>query len=186
MNRGPGSREKWGSGSSNTACPTENIIALLWHYNGRGSIWNHQPHDCLLNLLFRRTSKKIQSSASLAFVWGSHRGPVNSPHKWPVTQKMFPFDDVIMWCAFFSCDHIMRSYWFHSIDLSYLFIHIHHGNFTGTRTISYSQRSFPDEYRRKNWPASNDSKIWYSENWVNISWDELYGSPNVDKCLLVD
>ena len=25
-----------------------------------------------------------------------HRGPVNSPHKWPVTRKMFPFDDVIM------------------------------------------------------------------------------------------
>ena len=37
-----------------------------------------------------------QSSASLAFVWGIHRGPVNSPHKWPVTRKMFPFDDVIM------------------------------------------------------------------------------------------
>ena len=34
---------------------------------------------------------KHQSSASLAFV-----SPVNSPHKWPVTRKMFPFDDVIM------------------------------------------------------------------------------------------
>ena len=39
---------------------------------------------------------KHQSSASLAFVWGIHRGPVNSPQKWPVTRKMFPFDDVIM------------------------------------------------------------------------------------------
>ena len=39
---------------------------------------------------------KHQSCASLAFVWGIHRGPVNSPHKWPVTRKMFPFDDVIM------------------------------------------------------------------------------------------
>ena len=37
---------------------------------------------------------KHQSSASLAFVQGIH--PVNSPHKWPVTRKMFPFDDVIM------------------------------------------------------------------------------------------
>ena len=27
---------------------------------------------------------------------GIHRGPVNSPHKWPATRKMFPFDDVIM------------------------------------------------------------------------------------------
>ena len=39
--------------------------------------------------------RKHQSSASLAFVWGIHRGPVNSPHKWPVTRKMFPFHDVI-------------------------------------------------------------------------------------------
>ena len=39
--------------------------------------------------------RKHQSSASLAFVRGIHRGPVNSPHKWPVTRKMFPFDDVI-------------------------------------------------------------------------------------------
>ena len=37
-----------------------------------------------------------QSSASLAFVRGIHRWPVNSPHKWLVTRKMFPFDDVIM------------------------------------------------------------------------------------------
>ena len=40
--------------------------------------------------------RKHQSSASLAFVRGIQRGPVNSPHKWPVTRKMFPFDDVIM------------------------------------------------------------------------------------------
>ena len=40
--------------------------------------------------------RKHQSSASLAFVRGIHRGPVNSPHKWPVTRKMFPFDDLIM------------------------------------------------------------------------------------------
>ena len=39
---------------------------------------------------------KDQSSASLAFVWGIHRGPANSPHKWSVTREMFPFDDVIM------------------------------------------------------------------------------------------
>ena len=40
--------------------------------------------------------RKHQSSASLAIVRGIHRGPVNSPHKWPVTRIIFPFDDVIM------------------------------------------------------------------------------------------
>ena len=41
--------------------------------------------------------RKHQSSASLAFVRGIHRWPVNSPHKGPMTRKMFPFNDVIMW-----------------------------------------------------------------------------------------
>ena len=40
--------------------------------------------------------RKHQSSALLAFVRGIHRRAVNSPHKGPVTRKMFPFDDVIM------------------------------------------------------------------------------------------
>ena len=49
--------------------------------------------------------RKHQSSASLAFVWGIHRGPVDSPHKWPVTRKIFPFGDVIMisQTIFFRC-----------------------------------------------------------------------------------
>ena len=58
--------------------------------------------------------RKHQSSASLAFVWGIHRGPVNSPHKWPVTRKMFPFGDVIMrlslWRLFSS------GFGYHTID----------------------------------------------------------------------
>ena len=45
-----------------------------------------------------------QSSASLAFVWGIHRGPVNSPHKWPVTRKMLPLDDV-SWNWLRNCNH---------------------------------------------------------------------------------
>ena len=40
--------------------------------------------------------RKHQSSASLAFVLGIHRRPVNSLHKWPVTRKIFPFDDITM------------------------------------------------------------------------------------------
>ena len=53
--------------------------------------------------------RKHQSSASLAFVQGIHRGPVNSPHKWPVTQKFFSFDDVIMMvCVFHNCDYLCK------------------------------------------------------------------------------
>ena len=42
--------------------------------------------------------KKISKLRVICLFEGSHRGPVNSPHKWPVTRKMFPFDDVIMMC----------------------------------------------------------------------------------------
>ena len=56
--------------------------------------------------------RKYQSSASLAFVRGIHRGPVNSPHKWPVTRKMFSFDDVIMyWADFNPTAWLMRGWW---------------------------------------------------------------------------
>ena len=51
---------------------------LLWRHNGRDCVSNHQPHDCLLNRLFRHRSKK--------------RGLVNSPLKWPVTRQFLPED----------------------------------------------------------------------------------------------
>ena len=69
---------------------------LRWLHNERGSVSNHRPRECLLSRLIRRRSRKYQSSASLAFVRGIHRRPVNSLHKGPATWKMFPFDNVIM------------------------------------------------------------------------------------------
>ena len=48
--------------------------------NERDGLSNHQPHDCLLNGLFKHRSKKPQSSASLVFVGGIQRWRVNSPH----------------------------------------------------------------------------------------------------------
>ena len=69
---------------------------LLWRHNGHSSISNHQPHDCLHNRLFRRRSKKTSKLRVTGLCVGNSPGPVNSPHKGPVTRKMFPFDDVIM------------------------------------------------------------------------------------------
>ena len=48
------------------------------------------------NVYSSADQQKHQSSASLVIVRGIHRWPVNSPHKWSVTRKMFPFDDVII------------------------------------------------------------------------------------------
>ena len=65
-------------------------FTLRWRHNGHGGVSNHQPHDCLPNRLFGGRSKKTSKLRAI------HWGPVNSPHKWPATRKMFPFADVIM------------------------------------------------------------------------------------------
>ena len=55
--------------------------------------------------------RKHQSSASLAFVKGIPWWPVNSPHKGPVTRKMFPLYDVIMkFCHVTQLDQARRQY----------------------------------------------------------------------------
>ena len=66
-----------------------------------------------------------QSSAWLAFVRGIHRWPVNSPHKRPVTRKMFPFDDIML-CVFLVrcglmlviCTHNLQGYFACNIPIS--------------------------------------------------------------------
>ena len=65
-----------------------------WRHNGHNAVSNHQPHDCLLNRLFRRILKKTSKLRVTGLSAGNSQ--VNSPHKWPVKRKMFPFDYVIM------------------------------------------------------------------------------------------
>ena len=67
--------------------------------------------------------RKHQSSAPLAFVRGIHRGPMNSPHKWPETPIMFPFDGVIMsdhGDYDYYCDIYIRVYSIWTTDLGFL------------------------------------------------------------------
>ena len=75
---------------------TQREYSLQWRQNGRDCVSNHQPRHCLLSRLFGRRSKKTSKLRVTGLCAGNQRGPVNSPHKWPVTRKMFPFDDVIM------------------------------------------------------------------------------------------
>ena len=72
-------------------------VTLHCRHNGRDSVSNHQPHDCLLNRLFRHRSKKTSKLRVTGLCVGNSPGTGEFPHKWPVTRKMFPFDDVIMW-----------------------------------------------------------------------------------------
>ena len=88
---------------------------LQWrNNNGHDSVSNHQPHHCLLNRLFRRRSKKTSKLHVTGLCAGILRWPVNSHHKWPVTRKMFPFDDVIVKRT----NYFRKCTWFHWLSLS--------------------------------------------------------------------
>ena len=81
--------------------PDCNRNTLLWHHCVDVIMGTIASQITSLTIVYSivysdADQRRHQSSASLTFVRGIHRGPVNSLHKWPVTQKMFPFDDVIM------------------------------------------------------------------------------------------
>ena len=65
--------------------------SLQWRHNDHDGVSNHQPQGCLLNRLFGRRSKKTSKLRVTGLCAGNSPGPVNSPHKGPVTRKMFPF-----------------------------------------------------------------------------------------------
>ena len=79
-----------------SGCAHSGGITLQWRHNGCDGIPNHQPHGCLLKCLFGRRSKETSKLRVTGLCAGSHRWSVNCPHRWPLTQKMFPFDDIIM------------------------------------------------------------------------------------------
>ena len=72
------------------------FLSLQWRHNESDRVSNHQPHDCLIKRLFGSRSKKTSKPRATGLCVGNSPGPVNSPHKGPVTRKIFPFDDVIM------------------------------------------------------------------------------------------
>ena len=92
----------WKSGHFTIERETEFIFIGLptWHYcdDIMGAIAYQITNLAIVywTVYSSADQRKNQSSASLAFVRGIHRWPANSPHKGPVTRKMFTFDDVIM------------------------------------------------------------------------------------------
>ena len=84
------------------------VLSLQWRHDEHDGISNHQPHDCLLNCLLRHRSKK---TSKLHVTGLCDRWPVNSPHKGPVMQKMYLFDDVIMYRENVKASHYSSSVW---------------------------------------------------------------------------
>ena len=76
---------------------------LQWRYNERGGVSYHQPHDCLLNRLFRRISKKTSKLCITGLCGGN--SPVTSefPAQRASDAEKFPFNDVIMIVLYGRC-----------------------------------------------------------------------------------
>ena len=83
-------------------------LLLQWRHNGRNGVSDHQPHDCLLNRLFKRWSKKTPKFHVTGRCAGNSPEPGEFPHKEPVTRKMFPFDDAIMYLCWEVCTHPLQ------------------------------------------------------------------------------
>ena len=68
--------------------------ALRWRHNHPDGVSNHQPHDCLLNRLVRRRSKKTSKLRVTGLCTGSSPVTGEFPAQMASKAEMFPFDDV--------------------------------------------------------------------------------------------
>ena len=108
-------------------------MALRWRHNGRDSVSNHQPHDCLLNRLFRRRSKTISkrrvtglcagnspgtgefpaqmaSNVEIVSVWWRHHGTSNV---WCL--NFLPLRPWCLWKIWSDCEQILLRYTWGSV-----------------------------------------------------------------------
>ena len=100
MNGVWGSTDENGSWTGSIRALMDGVGAVVTHYNNviMGAMASQITSLMIVysTVYSGADQRKHQSSVPLAFVRGIHRWPVNSPHKGPVTRKMFPFVDVIM------------------------------------------------------------------------------------------
>ena len=83
--------------------------SLQWRHNGRDSVSNHQPHDCLLNRLFRRRSKKTSKLRVTGLCAGNSPGTGEFPAQMASCAKKIS----ISWCHHIARCH--RTCAFHHI-----------------------------------------------------------------------
>ena len=75
-----------------------NECSLRWRLNERDSVSNHQPHDCLLNRLFRRRSKKTSKLRVTGLCAGNSSGTGEFP-----AQMASYAENVYFWWRHASC-----------------------------------------------------------------------------------
>ena len=73
-----------------------NMSSLGWRHNERDGVSNHQPHDCLLNRLFRRRSKKTSKLRVTGLCEGNSQDSGEFPAQRTSNAENVSIYDVIM------------------------------------------------------------------------------------------
>ena len=129
---------------------------LQWRHNERDGVSNHRGLDCLLNRLSRPRSNETSTLCVTGLCEGVHWWAVVSPHKGPVTRKMFPFDDVIIHRIYFATSsnsarareaQICHQWWttaFKSVLQTGVFAHVY-------GTIQYARSVYNEYHLSQHW-----------------------------------
>ena len=84
-------------------------ITLQWCQNGRDGISNHQPHDCLLNHLFRHSSKKTSKLRLTGLcAWGNSLVTCEFP-----TERASNTENVSIWWRYHDANATQHE-WYHN------------------------------------------------------------------------
>ena len=75
------------------------ICTLRWRHKGRDGVSNHQPHDCFLDRLFRRRSKKTSKLRVTGLCVGNSPGTGEFP-----SQMASNADNVFIWWRHHECE----------------------------------------------------------------------------------
>ena len=100
-------------------------VSLQWRHNECDGVPNHQPHDCLLNPLFRHRSKntselrvtglcagtgefpaQMASNAENVSIWWRHHVPIKSSQHIENIEKVFIYIIRISWGS--KCIHVIK------------------------------------------------------------------------------
>ena len=92
-----------------------NIFSLQWRHNGRDSVSNHQPHDCLLKRLFRRRSKKTSKPRVTGLCEGNSPVTCDFPE-----QRASNAEHVSIWWRHHVCNSISNDmFYFSAVPSNY-------------------------------------------------------------------
>ena len=141
---------------------------LQWRHNERGGVSNYRCLDCFIQPFVQAQIKEnIKAPRHWSFVRGIDQWPVETPHKGPVMWKMFPFDDVIVYCRItIIWATEINSFW--PTDVIW-----RHGAEPKLTQVMVCCLTVPSHYLNQCWRIIN-GVLWHSDEGNFTSTHELY------------